>query len=84
MIDCNAVTTPILARTKLEALLMDEDGNAIRIKAHAAYRTLIGSLLYASTHTHPDIAWAIRVLVKVLACTRCSAMKYCKALTPIY
>ena len=66
MIDCNAVTTPVPAGTKLEALPMDKDGNSIGIRAHAAYRTLIGSLLYASTHTRPDIAWAIGFLSKYL------------------
>lgn len=66
MIDCNAVTMPVLAGTKLEALPIDKDGNAVGIRAHAAYKILIRSLLYASTHTRPDIAWAIGFLSRYL------------------
>lgn len=66
MDDCNAVTTPVPAGAKLVALQVDKDGNAVGIKDHDAYRTLVGSLLYASTHTRPDIAWAVGLLSRYL------------------
>lgn len=40
MTECNAVATPIPAGTKLEALPLDDSGNAVGVVDHSRYRTV--------------------------------------------
>jgi hypothetical protein len=67
MDDCNPVATPFPQGIQLLSLpLDDKDSRPIGIQDHDAYRRLVGSLLYAATHTRPDIAFAIGLLSRFL------------------
>jgi hypothetical protein len=67
MDDCDPVTTPFPPGIQLSSLPLDEqDGRPIGIQDQEGYRRLIGSLLYAATHTRPDFAFAIGLLSRFL------------------
>ena len=53
MVDCNPNATPALQA----ALGADEDGEPFNEKW--SYRAIVGMLLYLSTNTRPDIAFAV-------------------------
>ena len=63
---CYATPTPFIQGLQLEPLPLDSDGQPTGILDHDRYRTLIGSLLYGSTHTRPDISFALGVLSRYL------------------
>jgi hypothetical protein len=65
MEDCNGVSTPFPAGAQLEALPKDpETGQFHGIVDHEKYRTLVGSLLHASTHSRPDLAYPVGALAR--------------------
>jgi len=64
MLDCNGVTTPSDPSVQLKRNL-DIDGNPGPI-ADVSYRELIGSLMYLSIGTQPDISYAVNSLSKFL------------------
>ena len=66
MAECNAVATPFPPGIQLVALPLDSQGQPIGVLDHDRYRTLVGSLLYALTHTRIDIAFTVRVLSRYL------------------
>jgi len=66
MDDCNLVATLFPQGIQLSSLPNDKDGKPIGIQDHDAYRRLIGSLLYAATHTRLDIEFAIGLLSRFL------------------
>jgi len=66
MADCNPVGTPFPHGTQLLSLPVDDDNRPIGIQDHEGYRRLVGSLLYALTHTRLDIAFAIGALSRHL------------------
>ena len=57
MSGCAGVSTPIVAR-----LSAKEMGNALSPEDHERYRALIGSLVYVSAWSRPDIAFALSEL----------------------
>lgn len=64
MLDCNGVKMPIDPGIQLTRNL-DENGNVGPI-ADVPYQQLIGSLMYLSTGTRPDISYAVNTLSKFL------------------
>jgi hypothetical protein len=66
MAECNAVATPFPPGIQLVALPLDSQGQPIGVLDHDRYRTLVGSLLYASTHIRIDIAFTVGVLSRYL------------------
>jgi hypothetical protein len=66
MANCNPVATPFPHGIQLISLPVDDDNRPIGIQDHEGYRKLVGSLLYASTHTRPDIAFAFGSLSRHL------------------
>ena len=67
MASCNPVATPFPTGIQLAALPIDPNtGLPIGILEQDRYRTLVGSLLFASTHTRPDTAFAVGLLSRYL------------------
>jgi hypothetical protein len=67
MANCNPVATPFPTGIQLAALPIDPNtGLPIGILEQDRYRTLVGSLLFASTHTRPDTAFAVGLLSRYL------------------
>lgn len=67
MNDCNPVTTPLDPNQKLTSD-MSPKNEEDRIKMQdVQYREAVGSLLYASQETRPDIAHAVGIVSKYLS-----------------
>jgi hypothetical protein len=62
MVDCNPVTTPMEVGVQLEKAQSTDE-----IKEQKRYQSLVGSLLYLSTVSRPDIAQAVGVLARFCA-----------------
>ena len=62
---CNGVSTPLAPGLQLKALEKVGDGH-VGIENHDAYRTLVESLMYASTPTRPDLAYSAGSLARHL------------------
>ena len=54
MSDCKPVRTPVNQDVKLTQCESDDD-----VYDQKSYQAMVGSLLYLSTRTHPDIAYAV-------------------------
>lgn len=65
MVDCNAIKTPMDVNAVIQANVANE-GKQLPA-ANVPYRELIGSLMYLSVGTRPDIAFAVSKLSKYLA-----------------
>jgi hypothetical protein len=65
---CNAVNTPMVPGTVLtnEGEALPEDNE---------YAAIVGSLLYLSVKMRPDIAYAVRVLARVMSCPKVPHLK---------
>lgn len=63
--NCNAIKTPMDANTTIQANVNDESKQLPVV--NVSYRELIGSLMYLSVGTHPDIAFAVSKLSKYLS-----------------
>jgi hypothetical protein len=64
MKNCNGVTTPLTPGTVLKEIEDDEllcDDNA------ALYRQIVGSTIYLSNGTRPDISYAVGQLARFMA-----------------
>lgn len=61
--NCNAIKTPIDVNATIQANV-DNEG---KLPANVPFRELIGSLMYLSISTRPDIAFAVSKLSKYLA-----------------
>lgn len=62
MSDCHPVGTPMVRR-----LSNVERGNSLMKEDHAMYRVLVGSLLYLSCWTRPDICFAVSELSRFVS-----------------
>ncbi len=58
--DCNPTIIPMDPNTKLKKLNMDE------VCTSKPYRSLIGTLLYAASHTRPDISYGVSYLSRFM------------------
>ncbi|XP_077265780.1 uncharacterized protein LOC143899395 [Temnothorax americanus] len=62
MVDCKPVSTPCDPNQKLTKGLMPMDKAEAEEMKSVPYREAIGSLLYASQRTRPDIAYAVNLV----------------------
>jgi hypothetical protein len=60
MLDCKVSNVPMVASLSLTKALVNEDAYP--------YAEVIGSLLYMTTCTRPDITYAVNILSKYIAC----------------
>ena len=80
MVDCNSVSTPQQPGLHLKPLEKDDSGSYIGIEDHDEYRSLVGSLLYASSPCRPDLAYAAGALARFMhapGSEHWSAAKHC-------
>lgn len=59
MTDCNPVKTPMNPNTKLSALPLADGGGLTHSFGGIPHAEVVGSLLYLSQITRPDIAYAV-------------------------
>jgi len=62
MLDCNPVQTPIINRLSEKSA-----GAKLSADDHALYRNMVGSLLYLSCWSRPDIAFAVSELSRFVS-----------------
>jgi hypothetical protein len=77
---CNSVSMPQLLGLHLKPFEKDDSGSYISIEDHDKYRSLVGSLLYASAPCWPDLAYAARALAQFMytpGSEHWSAAKHC-------
>ena len=64
MDDCNPIASPVVANSHLSR----EDGEPLA--ANVPYGELVGALLYLTSNTRPDLAYAVGVLSRFVAAPR--------------
>eukprot|EP00965_Chrysotila_dentata_P221797 6192592-Pleurochrysis_carterae.AAC.2 len=52
----------------MEQALLTKPERTVDAKLLSAYQSLVGALLYCSTHTRPDVAYAVGVLCRAMSC----------------
>eukprot|EP00965_Chrysotila_dentata_P222800 6193190-Pleurochrysis_carterae.AAC.1 len=52
----------------VEQALLSKPERAIDPKLLSVYQSLVGALLYCSTHTRPDVAYAVGMLCRAMSC----------------
>ena len=73
--DANPVETPLPHKFNVHAHDVDRVVSGDKVKE---YQSMVGSLMYASTTTHPEIAYAVLQLSKVQASPRLYHLKVAK------
>ena len=73
--DANPVETPLPHKFNVHAHDVDRVVSGDKVKE---YQSMVGSLMYASTTTHPEIAYAVSQLSKVQASPRLYHLKVAK------
>ncbi|KAI0991876.1 hypothetical protein K3495_g16311 [Podosphaera aphanis] len=77
MKDCNGVSTPFVTETVLKE--RDDDEYFDQDNA-ALYRQVVGSTIYLSSGTRPDISYAVGQLARFMANPRLSFLNHAKHL----